>query len=117
MLSGYVPNDAVRADLVAAAQAGQPGAAVDDQMQPGEGAIVVGCGPIGLGMVLWLVDVLANSAEGTSKEVLGYLSILSHLDDFTKGVLASSHIIFYLSLIVMALFLTYRSIDSMRWRA
>jgi len=39
------------------------------------------------------------------KEVLTYLSILSHLDDFTKGVLARRHIIFYLSLTLVALFL------------
>jgi hypothetical protein len=34
-----------------------------------------------------------------------------------KGVLSTSHIIFYLSLTLLALFLTYRSIDSLRWRA
>ena len=38
MLSGYVPNDAVRADLVAAAKESLPGAAVVDQMEPAEGA-------------------------------------------------------------------------------
>src|SRR5438105_6640928 len=68
-------------------------------------------------IVLWLVDVLANNADSaSSKAVLTYLSILSHLDDFMKGVLSTSHIIFYLSLMVMGLFLTYRSIDSLRWR-
>jgi ABC-2 type transport system permease protein len=68
-------------------------------------------------MVLWLVDVVAqNSDSATSKGVLTYLSILSHLDDFMKGVLASSNIIFYVSLMLVALFLTYRSIDSLRWR-
>ncbi len=67
-------------------------------------------------MVLWMVDALANSAEPPTKDVLTYLSILSHLDDFMKGVLSTSHIIFYLSLMVFALFLTYRSIDSLRWR-
>ena len=67
-------------------------------------------------MVLWMVDVVANSAEAPTKDVLTYLSILSHLDDFMKGVLSTSHIIFYLSLMVFALFLTYRSIDSLRWR-
>ncbi len=70
----------------------------------------------GVIMLLWLVDVMASQAESTSKEVLTYLSILSHLDDFTKGVLATSHIVFYLSLMLVALFLTYRSIDSLRWR-
>jgi OmpA-OmpF porin, OOP family len=38
VLSGYVPNDAVRADLVAAARESLPGAAVIDKMAPGEGA-------------------------------------------------------------------------------
>jgi len=56
-------------------------------------AAVISFGAI---MLLWLVDVMAGSAESTTKEVLTYLSILSHLDDFTKGVLATSHIIFLL---------------------
>ena len=38
ILSGHVPNDAVRADLVAAAKTVLPGTAVVDRMQPGEGA-------------------------------------------------------------------------------
>src|SRR5947207_14785056 len=69
-------------------------------------------------MVLWLVDVVAQNSEAPAgKAVLTYLSILSHLDDFMKGVLSTSNIIFYLSLMLIALFLTYRSIDSLRWRA
>src|SRR6266568_1099958 len=73
-------------------------------------------GPI-LTAYLWLVDVLANNADSTTgKAVLTYLSIISHLDDFMKGVLSTSHIIFYMSLMLVALFLTYRSIDSLRWR-
>ncbi len=68
-------------------------------------------------MILWLVDVVAQNAESpTSKGVLTYLSILSHLDDFMKGVLSTSNVIFYLSLMMVGLFLTYRSIDSLRWR-
>ena len=82
-----------------------------------ENQIIAAVLSFGTIMVLWLIDVLANNAESTnSKEVLSYLSILSHLDDFMKGVLATSHIIFYFSLMLVALFLTYRSIDSLRWR-
>ncbi len=67
-------------------------------------------------LVLWLFDVFAQRADEPAKGVLTYLSILSHFDDFLKGVLSTSHVIFYLSVIVFALFLTYRSIDSLRWR-
>jgi ABC-2 type transport system permease protein len=83
-----------------------------------ENQIIAAVLSFGATMVLWLVDVIANNAESaTSKGVLTYLSILSHLDDFMKGVLSTSHIIFYLSLMLVGLFLTYRSIDSLRWRA
>jgi ABC-2 type transport system permease protein len=82
-----------------------------------ENQIIAAVLSFGTIMVLWLVDVVGQNAESpASKGILQYLSILSHLDDFMKGVLASSNIIFYVSLMLMALFLTYRSIDSLRWR-
>jgi ABC-2 type transport system permease protein len=82
-----------------------------------ENQIVAAVLSFGTILVLWLVDAVAQRADSpTTKGVFTYLSILNHLDDFLKGVLATSHIIFYVSLMLMALFLTYRSIDSLRWR-
>src|SRR2546426_9519974 len=82
-----------------------------------ENQIIAAVLSFGTIMVLWLVDVVASNVESTSgKEVLSYLSILSHLDDFMKGILSTSHITFYLSLILAGLFLTYRSLDSFRLR-
>src|SRR4029077_4615403 len=82
-----------------------------------ENQIIAAVLSFGAIMVLWLVDVVANNAESpTSKGILSYLSILSHLDYFMKGVLSTSNIIFYVSLMLVGLFLTYRSIDSLRWR-
>ena len=70
-----------------------------------ENQIIAAVLSFGTIMVLWLVDVVANNAESpTSKGVLTYLSILSHLDDFMKGVLSTSHIIFYLSLMLVGAF-------------
>ena len=81
-----------------------------------ENQIVAGVLSFGTFLLLWLVNVMANTAQGTSKAVLSYLSILDHLDDFMKGVLSTSNIIFYLSLTIVGVFLTYRSVDSLRWR-
>ena len=81
-----------------------------------ENQIIAAVVTFGVMILLWLVDAIANRAEATWKGVLTYLSILSHLDDFMKGVLSTSNVIFYLSLTLVALFLTYRSIDSLRWR-
>ena len=55
---------------------------------------------------------IASSAGG----VIQYLSVIQHYDDFTRGVLDTSNLIFYLSFIFLGLFLTVRSIESMRWR-
>ena len=81
-----------------------------------ENQIVAAVITFGLSMVLWLVDVMARGASESAKGVLTYLSLLSHLDDFLKGVLDTSHVIFYLSVTLVGLFLTYRSLDSLRWR-
>jgi ABC-2 type transport system permease protein len=82
-----------------------------------ENQIIAAVLSFGAIMVLWLVDVVANNADSpTSKSILTYLSILSHLDDFMKGVLSTSNVIFYISLMLVGLFLTFRSLDSLRWR-
>jgi ABC-2 type transport system permease protein len=67
-------------------------------------------------LMLWLIDALSRSAGPTMSAILSYLSVFQHLDDFLTGVISTSHIIFYLSLTLVGLFLTYRSLDSLRWR-
>ena len=46
-----------------------------------------------------------------------YLSIIDHYDDFGKGVIDSTHLVYYVSFITFGLFLTAKSVDSERWRA
>ena len=48
--------------------------------------------------------------------VTQYLSIIDHFDDFTKGIIDTSHLIYYMSFITFGLFLTAKSVDSERWR-
>jgi ABC-2 type transport system permease protein len=69
-------------------------------------------------LLLWLLDGISKSAgvSGTLGAILSYLSVFQHLEDFMSGVIGTSHIIFYLSLTLVGLFLTYRSLDSLRWR-
>lgn len=81
-----------------------------------ENQIVSGVLGFVIALALWFFDVLSRRAEGMTKTILEYLSVLNHLNDFMRGVIATSHIIFYLSLMLVGLFLTYRSIDSLRWR-
>ena len=48
---------------------------------------------------------------------LSYLSVVTHFEPFSKGVLDTKDLVFYLSVIFLGLFLTARSMESLRWRA
>ena len=67
-------------------------------------------------LVLWFLNVFARGGSEGVQGLLGYLSPLQHLDDFQKGVLDLSHVVYFLSLGFLGIFLTYRSLESMRWR-
>jgi len=49
--------------------------------------------------------------------VVSYLSVVTHFETFAKGVLEIKDVVFYLSMIFLGLFLTARSMESLRWRA
>lgn len=67
-------------------------------------------------LFFWLINAMGPFTTGVAREVLEYLSIVGHMEDFLKGVIASPHVVFYLTLMFFGLFLTYRSVESLRWR-
>jgi ABC-2 type transport system permease protein len=67
-------------------------------------------------LMLWIINWLGESSGPTTRDVLNYLSITEHFDDFAKGIIDSKHVVYYLSFITFGLFLTAKSVDSERWR-
>jgi len=67
-------------------------------------------------LMLWVITWIGSFSGPTVDQLTQYLSIVDHLDDFGKGVLDTTHIIYYLSFITLGLFLTAKSVDSERWR-
>jgi ABC-2 type transport system permease protein len=102
--------------------------------------IVAAVSAFGAFLMLWVIDWMAGSATvtlgtmmngvtlglwekfglgtggPTLGDLLGSLSIIGHLNDFRKGLLDAQHVIFYVSVIFMALFVTQRVLESRRWR-
>jgi len=70
----------------------------------------------GFALFAWIIGWAAQSVGPGLGEILEYLSLVSHLDNFLKGILDSSDIIYYLSIIAFFLFLAHRVLDSRRWR-
>jgi ABC-2 type transport system permease protein len=78
--------------------------------------IVAGFMTFAVFLMLWVINWLADSSGPTGQAILSFLSITDHFDDFTKGIIDTKHLAYYLSFITFGLFLTAKSVDSERWR-
>ncbi len=50
------------------------------------------------------------------REVMGYMGVGSHLADFSKGVVDTAHVGYFLGFSLLFLFLTYLILESRKWR-
>jgi ABC-2 type transport system permease protein len=66
-------------------------------------------------LIMWLASSLAGVVGGIGSKILGWISLLSRYEDFNKGILALSPVVYYLSFIAVFLFLTIRVIEKRRW--
>jgi ABC-2 type transport system permease protein len=78
--------------------------------------IVAGMVTFAVFLLLWIITWIGSFSGPTVDQLTQYLSIIDHLDDFSKGVIDTKHLIYYLSFITFGLFLTAKSVDSERWR-
>jgi len=105
-----------------------------------ENQIIAAVGAFGVLLMLWVLDWVAEMATitlagvmnlasqglwekaglGTGGPTVGDLlnavSLMGHSQDFRKGILDTQHLVFYLSVVFMALFATQRVLESRRWR-
>jgi ABC-2 type transport system permease protein len=79
--------------------------------------IVAGVAGFCICLMLWVLDWMSAFNTSAVGRVMAYLSVLQHFDSFSKGVLDSKDMIYYASAIFVGLFLTARSMESLRWRA
>jgi len=50
------------------------------------------------------------------RPVLSYLSVESHFEGFSRGIIDSRDIIYYLSVMVVSLVIATASLDSRKWK-
>lgn len=72
---------------------------------------------LGLGLFLlsYLTFILPPKA-GWQTAVLSHISMIEHMRDFTRGVVDTRQVVFYVSLTVLFLFLTLKVVESRRWK-
>jgi len=79
--------------------------------------IVAGVATFAVCLLLWVLDWVSAFDQSALGKILSYLSVVSHFESFGRGVLDSKDLVYYVSMIVLGLFLTARSMESLRWRA
>ena len=79
--------------------------------------IVAGALTFGLFLMLWVIGWAEQFAPGPFGAFAGYMAMPSHFEQFTKGVIELKDVVYYLSAIFLGLFLSKRSLESIRWKA
>ena len=81
--------------------------------------IMAAMNSLALGLTLFLLSlrtlIPAPPTDWTGK-AFAYISMIDHMEDFSRGFVDTRHVVFYLSLTVFFLFLTLKVVESRRWK-
>ena len=78
--------------------------------------IIAATSSFGLLILLYVISWPAEAGGGTSHRCSNIFRCPTHFSTMTRGVIDTTDIMFFLSVILVALFLTQRSVESARWR-
>ncbi|MCL5004902.1 MAG: ABC transporter permease subunit [Acidobacteria bacterium] len=67
-------------------------------------------------LLFYVLNWVTAYSSGAVSRVLAYLSLTTHFDAFSKGVVDLKDLVYYLSVIVLGIFLTARSVEALKGR-
>lgn len=79
--------------------------------------IIAGAATFGVCLLIFVLGWVSGFNSATWARVCSYLSVTTHMESFARGVLDLKDAVFYVTLTFFGLFLTARSIESLRWRS
>lgn len=68
-------------------------------------------------LLLFVLDWVTEYSNGAASRVLSYMALPTHFDNFAKGVIDLTDVVYYVSVIVLGIFLTARSVQALKGRA
>jgi ABC-2 type transport system permease protein len=63
-----------------------------------------------------IVFVESLTQDETWQNVLSYVNLLNHMDEFGKGVVDTRRLVYYLTTVALFLFLSARALENKKWR-
>ncbi|HUA16076.1 MAG TPA: ABC transporter permease [Verrucomicrobiae bacterium] len=79
--------------------------------------IIAGAATFAVCLLLYVFGWVSSFESATWARVLSYTSVSNHFESFVRGVIDSKDAIFFVTVIFLGLFLTARSMESLRWRS
>ena len=76
-------------------------------------AAVVGTGIL---VVLYATSFIGDVVTGVWATIFNQLGFTSHFNDFDRGIIDSTHNVYFVTVIALFLFLSIRALESRRWR-
>jgi ABC-2 type transport system permease protein len=64
-----------------------------------------------------LLQYVMLDVSGTMRDVFGYFSAIEHMEGFSKGIIDSRPIVWYLTMTTLMLVLTYQVFQTRKWKA
>ncbi len=78
--------------------------------------IAVLCSFVLLAVLTFLVNYLGSLLSGWPRIILQQIDVFSHYPDFARGALVLNHVVFFVTMTGLFLFLTVKTLESRRWR-
>ena len=67
-------------------------------------------------LLLYVLDWSTEYSSSVVGKVMSYMALTTHFDNFAKGVIDLTDVVFYLSVIVLGIFFTARSMEAIKGR-
>jgi ABC-2 type transport system permease protein len=71
----------------------------------------------GCGLLFLIIGWMTSFVSPTVGAIIAEVSIIQHFDSFSKGVIVTNDIVYYLNFTIFFLFLSSRVLESNRWRS
>jgi len=78
--------------------------------------IIAGAVGLAVFLLLYLLDWITAYSSSAVGRVASYLALTTHFESFSKGVIELSDVVYYLSVVVLGIFLTSRSVEALKGR-
>lgn len=72
---------------------------------------------LSISLVLWVIGLVTQASGGSTNSIFTYLSLNDHFfNTFMRGIIDLKDVVYYLSVIILCLYLGTVSVETRRWR-